>query len=156
MRAYTGAARGFPPPTTFDATTGNPADRANRFESGGCDGLFFAGKQAGVQRAAEATGQGQRVVWKADHGVGPQHGAFAGASDPLSAFPENISKSTRRGLQRVLAVLAAEPFLLYPMWLFTLSLALVPPQISKTGITFGAENAGTGDTTVMGKLAKVK
>lgn len=103
------------PAHDVDATTGNPADRANRFESGGCDGLFFAGKQAGVQRAAEATGQGQRVVWKADHGVGPQHGAFAGASDPLSAFPENISTSTRRGLQRVLSVLAAEPFLLYPM-----------------------------------------
>lgn len=30
------------------------------------------------------------------------------------------------------------------------------PQISKTGITFGAESAGIGDTTVMGKLAKVK
>ena len=89
--------------------------------------ISFAVQQAGVQRAAEATSQGQRVLRKADHGVLSQHGAFAGASDPLSAFPENISKSTRRGLQRVSAVLAAEPFLLYPMWLFTLSLALVPP-----------------------------
>lgn len=29
-------------------------------------------------------------------------------------------------------------------------------QVSRTGITFGAENAGTGDTSVMGKLMQVR
>lgn len=36
------------------------------------------GKQAGFQRAAEATGQSQRLVLQARHGFGPQHGAFTG------------------------------------------------------------------------------
>lgn len=36
------------------------------------------GKQAGVQRAAEAAGTGQRVVLEDIHGVGSMHGAYAG------------------------------------------------------------------------------
>lgn len=37
-----------------------------------------AGKQAGVQRAAEAAGESQRFLRKTDHGVGPRHGATGG------------------------------------------------------------------------------
>lgn len=44
------------------------------------------GEQAGFQRAAEATGQSQRLVLQARHGFGPQHGAFTGKKINVSFF----------------------------------------------------------------------
>lgn len=44
------------------------------------------GEQADFQRAAEATGQSQRLVLQARHGFGPQHGAFTGKIINVSFF----------------------------------------------------------------------
>lgn len=57
----------------------------------GCKCGKSSGKQAGVQRSAEAAGTGQRVVFEDIHGVGSMHGAYTGMELEGWRMEEDVS-----------------------------------------------------------------